>query len=118
MVTSNITIFIAQRHAIVAVVKANKAPPPPPIKNDLFLVIFMSATAQEDLASPRIDRGIFQALLFFQPMQQFYQGKPSHQPPSQSMMLGHEMLPNIQRLQAKLGMHGANNLLNNAYNLV
>lgn len=56
--------------------------------------------------------------MFFQPLDQFIQGQPSKEASSQLLILGQDMLPNIQQLQINLGMLGVANLLNNVYNLV
>lgn len=66
---SNITRFAIYHQVAPTATEDNKAQPPPPIENDLVLMTFLSAPMQRDLDPPIIEWAVFQALLFFQPMQ-------------------------------------------------
>lgn len=104
MVTLKITSFFAQSHVVTAAVEANEAPHPPPIENDLTLVIYMFLFVQEYLAPLKVEREMFQALSFSQPLQHFFLGQPSQNSFFQLLIPGQEMLLNIQQLQANLGV--------------
>lgn len=108
MVTLKITRSVSQRHASATATELNKAQSLPPIiENGLVLMTSQCTLVQEDLSPPRIELGIFQALLFFKPMQPFCQGQPSQQSPSQLLMSRHKMISNIKQLQANLDTQGA-----------
>lgn len=75
MVTLKNTRFDTQLHVIVAIVETNKISHPRPIEDDPIIVTSLIVLVQQDLVPLRVNWGTFQALQFFQPLQQLCQGQ-------------------------------------------
>lgn len=125
MITPKITRFGAQHNDASTTSTTINAPDPvgqtllpPPDKDDLILIIYHSTLTLQNPSLPMIDLGTFQVLPTFQFSKQSLQYQASKQPPSQPLILGHEMLQSLQQLQANLDIQGENNMLKKFYNLM
>lgn len=87
---------------VVEVIK--DSPPLPQVEDNLVLVTSHSNPSQQDLVPSSVGQGLFQTILFFRSTQKIHQGDPSHIPLTLPVILGQEMLPDLQLLQANLGM--------------
>lgn len=80
MMSLKITRSSTQYHAATIASKANKVLPHPLVEDDSILAASLFVHVQQDLVPPRAGQGTFQALMFFQPLQELCLGQSLQQP--------------------------------------